>query len=70
MPVRPDGVGAQPSCTRCGLGTVDAEGARFVGCRRDDPVLVGVATDDDRLSAPARMVELLDGREKGVEIDE
>ena len=30
MPVRPDGVGAQPPCNRCGLGTVDAEGARFV----------------------------------------
>ena len=33
-------------------------------------MLVGVATDDNRLSAPARMVELLDGREEGVEIDE
>ena len=69
VPVRPDGIGTQPPCNRCGLGTVDTEGARFVGRRRDDPVLVGVATDDNRLSAPARMVELLDGREEGVEID-
>src|SRR5258705_3121541 len=64
-----DAIRTEPSRDRERHGRANAEGARLVGSRHDDPSLVRtIATDDDRLAAVLRMVPLLDRRVERVEV--
>ena len=47
----------------------DPEAAGRIVRRRDDPAAVRVAADDERLLAQARILELLDGGEEGVQVE-
>ena len=48
---------------------VDPEPPRLVVRGRDDAAAVRVAADDERLRPQRRVLELLDGREEGIEVE-
>ena len=70
MRARPNGVGAQALGRRRGHGGVDAVRAGLVRCRGDDAAPVGATAYDHGLPTPFGVVELLDAREKRVEVHE
>ena len=66
----PDGLRAKLARRYRGHGRMDAELARFIGGRGYHAVLVGASPDDDGLAAPSGMVELLDGGEERIKVDQ
>ena len=64
-----DGGRAAPQRLGCAHRRVDAELPRGVVRGRDDAAAVRVSSDDERLVAELRVLELLDGREERVEVE-
>ena len=66
----PDGLGAKLARRDRRHSRANAEHARFIGSRGHHAVLVCASPDDDGFATPAGMVELLDGGEERVKIDQ
>ncbi len=64
----PDRAGTEAERAAHRHGGACPEHARLVRRRRDDAAILGAAADEHGLAAQLRVVELLDGREEGVEI--
>ena len=64
-----DGLRAAPERLGAAHRRLDPEVARLVVRRGDDAPSARVAADDERYAAKARILELLDRREEGVQIE-
>ncbi len=69
VPLRPDGVGAEPPGLRRWHGGVYAIAPCLVGCRRDHAAMIGGAANNHGQPAPLGVVELLDRRKERVEVE-
>src|ERR1700737_1971652 len=69
MSVDKDGLRAQFSSRAQRQGRVDAELARFVGCRRDHPALISLTPDYYRFAFQIWIEELFHGDKEGVHVD-